>query len=288
MGKLPNSMDDLVKGITPPGSIKTIYILRREAARDLLSSSGEWKLVRANDRAFIDFQAAVAKYNGGALPQQQIIYKSFTPPLATVTGLVDLKKEEEAPGGEDNEPNGTGPFIGVVSRSRRKSDLRCARAPLTSRRAPTLTHTLSFARATPSVARALTSVSRSGHPQPTHSPRYRPRPSPPATHDDFARCAPRNARKFFAARKIKVLTSLRDVFISPICCAPFSIDHKLRISTASCGHNQLRLKKEQHDLWLQRKLAVPKRVARRRVAAAAAAARKRAAPKRAVRRSAKG
>jgi type II secretory pathway pseudopilin PulG len=122
MGRLPNSMDDLVKGITPPGSIKTIYVLRREAAVDPLSSSGEWKLVRANDRAFIDFQAAVAKYNGGALPQQ-MIYRGFTPPQAAVTGLIDLKKEEEAPGGEDNEPNGTGPFIGVVSRSRRKSVL---------------------------------------------------------------------------------------------------------------------------------------------------------------------
>jgi type II secretory pathway pseudopilin PulG len=122
MGRLPNSMDDLVKGITPPGSIKTIYILRREAATDPLSSSGEWKLVRANDRAFIDFQVAVAKYNGGVLPQQ-VIYKSFTPPQAAVTGILDLKKEEEPPGGEDNEPNGTGPFIGVVSRSRRKSVL---------------------------------------------------------------------------------------------------------------------------------------------------------------------
>ena len=50
MGRLPASMDDLVKGITPIGSIKTTYILRREAARDLLSSSGEWKLVHANDR----------------------------------------------------------------------------------------------------------------------------------------------------------------------------------------------------------------------------------------------
>ena len=45
------------------------------------------------------------------------------------------------------------------------------------------------------------------------------------------------------ARKIKVLTSLRIVFISPICCAPFSIDHKSEISTASCGHNQLKLKR---------------------------------------------
>jgi type II secretory pathway pseudopilin PulG len=122
MGRLPNSMDDLVKGITPPGSIKTIYILRREAATDPLSSGGEWKLVRANDRAFVEFQVAVAKYSGGVLPQQ-MIYKAFTPPQAAVTGLIDLKQDEEPPGGEDNEPNGTGPFIGVVSRSRRKSVL---------------------------------------------------------------------------------------------------------------------------------------------------------------------
>ena len=123
MGHLPTSMDDLTKGITPPGSIKTIYILRREAARDPLSSSGEWKLVRANDKAFMEFQAALAKYCGGALPTQQFIYKGFAVPQTTITNLVDLKKDEEPPGGEDTEPNGSGPFIGVVSRSRRKSVL---------------------------------------------------------------------------------------------------------------------------------------------------------------------
>ncbi|MCA1815157.1 MAG: type II secretion system GspH family protein [Acidobacteria bacterium] len=123
MGHLPTSMDDLIKGVTPPGSIKTIYILRREAARDPLSSNGEWKLVRQNDRAFMEFQAALAKYCGGALPTQQFIYKGFNIPPTTITNLVDLKKEEEPPGGEDTESNGTGPFIGVVSRSRRKSVL---------------------------------------------------------------------------------------------------------------------------------------------------------------------
>ena len=120
----PTSMDQLVEGVEPfPGAFKKMMILRREAARDPLSSSGEWKLVRPNDKAFIEFQAALAKYNNGVLPQQAI-YKSFTPPQAAVTGLVDLKnKTEEAPGGEDTEPNGAGPFIGVVSRSRRKSVL---------------------------------------------------------------------------------------------------------------------------------------------------------------------
>jgi type II secretory pathway pseudopilin PulG len=122
MGRLPNNMDELVKGITPPGSIKTIQILRREAATDPLSSNGEWKLVHVNDRVFVDFQAALAKYSGGVLPQQ-FIYKSFNAPQATVTGLVDLKHDEEPPGGEDTEANASGPFIGVVSRSRRKSVL---------------------------------------------------------------------------------------------------------------------------------------------------------------------
>jgi type II secretory pathway pseudopilin PulG len=127
MGHPPTSMDDLTKGVTPPGTIKTIQILRREAAVDPLSSKGEWKLVRPNDRAFIEFQAALAKYNGGVLPQQ-FIYKGFAAPQAVVTGLVDLnnkdgKDADEAPGGEDTESNTSGPFIGVVSRSRRKSVL---------------------------------------------------------------------------------------------------------------------------------------------------------------------
>jgi type II secretory pathway pseudopilin PulG len=119
----PTSIDQLIEGVEPfPGAFKKMMILRREAAIDPLSSSGEWKLVRPNDKAFVEFQAAVAKYNNGVLPQQ-FLYKSFTPPQAAITGLVDLKKEEEAPGGEDNEPNGAGAFLGVVSRSRRKSVL---------------------------------------------------------------------------------------------------------------------------------------------------------------------
>lgn len=122
---LPTSMDDLLKGVEPfPGSFKKVQILRREATRDPLSSSGEWKLVRLNDRAFTDFQLAVIKYNGGQVPQP-VLYKSFglLLPQAGVTGLVDLKREEEPPGGEDTESNTSGPFVGVVSRSRRKSVL---------------------------------------------------------------------------------------------------------------------------------------------------------------------
>ena len=125
MGRLPTSMDDLVKGITPPNQIKTIYLLRKSAARDPLSSKGEWKLVRQTDRVFTDFTLAVVKYNGGTPPPQRI-YPRFPVQQQAVGGLVDLKNvdgDDDAPGGEDNEANASGPFIGVVSRSRRKSVL---------------------------------------------------------------------------------------------------------------------------------------------------------------------
>ena len=41
MGRLPTSMDELVKGYTPPrAGIKTVYPLRKSAAHDPLSSQG--------------------------------------------------------------------------------------------------------------------------------------------------------------------------------------------------------------------------------------------------------
>ena len=80
-----------------------------------------------------------------------------------------------------------------------------------------------------------------------------------------------------------MLTSHFIVFISPTCCAPFTLGHKTKTDTVSCGeeltHTETETEKEQRDLWQQRKLAVPRRVERRRAA-------RRAAPKRAARRRA--
>lgn len=120
-GAPPASMNDLVKGVDI--GFKKRQVLRREASRDPLSSSGEWRLVRQNDRVYVDFSLAVTRYNGGTAPPQ-VLYPAFQNlRLQAAGGLIDLKKEEKPPGGEDNEPNGSGPFIGVVSRSRRKSVL---------------------------------------------------------------------------------------------------------------------------------------------------------------------
>jgi len=124
MGRLPNSLDELTDGVTPPNTIKEVQILRRAAARDPLATTrdGEWKIVRQNDRAFTDFTLGVMKYSGGVLPRQRIYQfpVQIQPPAG---GLVDLKEQDEPEGGEDSESNTSGPFIGVVSRSRRKSVL---------------------------------------------------------------------------------------------------------------------------------------------------------------------
>ena len=67
----------------------------------------------------------MVKYNGGTPPQPRL-YPAFAQyGQQPAGGIVDLKKDgdDDAPGGEDNEPNASGPFIGVVSRSRRKSVL---------------------------------------------------------------------------------------------------------------------------------------------------------------------
>ena len=49
------------------------------------------------------------------------------------------------------------------------------------------------------------------------------------------------------------MTTDRFMFISPICCALFSLDHKTNINTASCGHNQTKLEKEQRRLMATKK-----------------------------------
>lgn len=119
-GALPTSIEQLLEGVPPfPGSTKKVQILPAWAARDPLSKSGEWRLVKPNDRALITFQTDVMRYAGNRPVQ------TFDPAIArffnvTVTGLVDTGKREEAPCEEDSSSSGNA-FIGVASRSCRDS-----------------------------------------------------------------------------------------------------------------------------------------------------------------------
>jgi type II secretory pathway pseudopilin PulG len=127
-GAPPKSMDDLLEGVEPfAGAFKKIQILRKEAARDPLNNDGEWKLIRADDRTFLNFKQAVLKYNGGIPPLTSARYKFFEPAGLVQGGAIlgldndksDSSAKEDASCDLDTSPNETAtPFIGVASRSR--------------------------------------------------------------------------------------------------------------------------------------------------------------------------
>ncbi|HEY0100617.1 MAG TPA: hypothetical protein VGB76_16850 [Pyrinomonadaceae bacterium] len=127
-GTPPKSMDDLLEGVEPfAGAFKKIQILRKEAARDPLNNDGEWKLIRADDRTFLDFKQSVLKYNGGIPPLTSARYKFFEPAGLVQGGAIlgldndksDSSSKEDANCDLDTSPNETAtPFIGVASRSR--------------------------------------------------------------------------------------------------------------------------------------------------------------------------
>jgi type II secretory pathway pseudopilin PulG len=125
-GAPPTSMDELLDGVTPPGSIKKKQVLRASAARDPLSKDGEWRLIKANDREFAEFIRAVTLYSEGRLPptnDQNQFMRAIEGTFRQFISILNTGSGEDAPGGEDTSLSSNGPFIGVASRSRRASVL---------------------------------------------------------------------------------------------------------------------------------------------------------------------
>lgn len=121
--RLPTSMDELLEGV--PRGTQKIQILRPVAARDPLSSSGDWKLIRRTDPVFLQFQRDVIAYAGRQVNTSDASFlQAAGGPPPPVTNVLDTGLEEAAPGGEDDATNSSGPFIGVASRSRRKSIIK--------------------------------------------------------------------------------------------------------------------------------------------------------------------
>lgn len=110
----PTSMKELLEGVNRPGRTKKLQVLRASAARDPLTEDGEWRLIRTSttNAALCDFAAALTKLNGG-VPVQPNQIPGLPQVQCSVSGL---------PGGAstiiDDADGGTGPFIGVASRSR--------------------------------------------------------------------------------------------------------------------------------------------------------------------------
>jgi len=119
----PTSMEELQEGA--PFGTKKVQVLRASAARDPLTESGEWRLIKVNDREMIAFIRELTKYANGRLPAATTdtdgTMQQIAGTLPRLTNILDTGTTSEAPGGEDASLSSKGPFIGVTSRSRRDS-----------------------------------------------------------------------------------------------------------------------------------------------------------------------
>ncbi len=121
---LPTSIEDLQEGIPVTGGSKKRQILRPSAARDPLSTSGEWRLVRPLSQNLIDFQRSVMLYAGNFLPQPQgqmaQLQQLAAPQLVNV---VETESDRSPRSEVDSSADSSGPFVGVSSRSQNNSVL---------------------------------------------------------------------------------------------------------------------------------------------------------------------
>jgi len=122
---LPSSMDQLLEGIPIPGGSKNRQILRASAARDPLSASGEWRFVHPRAQSLIDFERAVLVYAGNVLPISRDRYvvqmQQFAVPQ--LASILNLGTAQTSTASADSADDSSGPFIGVVSRSKNSSVL---------------------------------------------------------------------------------------------------------------------------------------------------------------------
>jgi type II secretory pathway pseudopilin PulG len=119
---LPTSIDQLLEGVQIPGRTKKLQILRPSAARDPLSNSGEWRLVKPRSPEILDFVRQLMVYTANVPPptrdsQLAAVQQNMAPIVVSVVGLDPSNTSSQSGFSEDS----TGPFIGVSSRSKRNS-----------------------------------------------------------------------------------------------------------------------------------------------------------------------
>jgi type II secretory pathway pseudopilin PulG len=117
---LPTSIDQLLEGV--PRGTQKIQILRASAARDPLSDSGEWRLVRPRSTGLGDFQRSLMLFTENMRPitrdpQLKAVEQLMAPPVISTLGIAS----DSFSSADDDDASG--PFIGAASRSRSKSIL---------------------------------------------------------------------------------------------------------------------------------------------------------------------
>jgi len=115
---LPSSIDDLREGLSV--GTKKVQILRGSAARDPLSESGEWYLVRPRSNELSDFQSAIMLFAQNTRPpttdpQLKPVELVMAPPVLPIGG--DAPSLASSSSADDIQ----GPFIGVSSKNKTKS-----------------------------------------------------------------------------------------------------------------------------------------------------------------------
>src|SRR5688572_18511632 len=117
---LPTSIDQLLEGVQIPGRTKRLQILRPSAARDPLSSDGEWRLIGPTSQDFRGFVQSLTLYSGGVPPVPRQEFSGLASLIPRMSNVLDVESERTAPGGITS-LDASGPFIGVASASQRDS-----------------------------------------------------------------------------------------------------------------------------------------------------------------------
>ena len=115
---LPTSIDQLLEGV--PSGTKKVQILRPSAARDPLSNSGEWRLIRPRSSALADFQRSLMLYTQNFRPvtndpQLKAVEQLMAPPVLPTLGIPTSGVSSA------DDADATTPFIGAASRSNSRS-----------------------------------------------------------------------------------------------------------------------------------------------------------------------
>lgn len=115
---LPTSIDTLLEGV--PSGTKKVQVVRPSAARDPLSSDGEWRLIRPRSAALSDFQQLLMLYIENIRPatndpQLKQVEQLMAPPVLPTLGIATSGSSSV------DDDSSSGPFIGVASKSRNAS-----------------------------------------------------------------------------------------------------------------------------------------------------------------------
>jgi len=124
--KLPQSMDDLLKGL--PQGTKDRAILRLSASMDPLSEDHKWRLIQADVTKLQPFARKIQNYNGGTMPTNPSpTFDRYTAALnsSLVVNIDGTTTEEDSLEDDFDYDTITDnvPFIGVASQSRARSVL---------------------------------------------------------------------------------------------------------------------------------------------------------------------